>query len=229
MSWMTRSFPPRCLLCGEPGVHGLALCAGCDADLPRLGPACSRCAEPLPATVPGRPELTVCGACLWRPPPFAAIDVPFRYAAPIDWLVRRLKFRRDLAAGRLLGELVRAAVIARLPPVDAVVAVPLHSRRLRERGFNQATEIAAPLTRRLRLAPTAGLRRPYTAPPQMDLPAGRRRANVRGAFVPGPQPVAGTVLLVDDVVTTASTVREAARSLLRAGAREVHVAAVARA
>ena len=224
--WMARIFPPRCLLCGDPGAHGRALCAGCDADLPRLGPACIRCAEPLPATAPGRPELTVCGACLWRPPPFAAIEVPFRYAAPIDWLVRR----RDLAAGRLLGELVQAAVIARLPPVDAVVAVPLHGRRLCERGFNQANEIAGPLARRLGLAPIVdGLRRPYTAPAQMDLPAGRRRANVRGAFVPGTRAPAGTIVLVDDVVTTASTVREAARTLLRGGAADVHIVAVARA
>ncbi len=230
MSWMTRWFPPRCLLCGEPGWRGRALCAGCDADLPRIEAACRRCGEALPATGPGLPALTVCGACLWRPPPFTAIEVPFAYAAPIDWCVRRLKFHRDLAAGRLLGELLAEKILQAPPSVGAVVPVPLHGGRLLERGFNQAVEIARPVASGLAVPlVTEALNRSRAAPAQMDLPADQRRANVRGVFAPGGQPVAGTVLLVDDVVTTASTVREASRALLRAGADGVRVLAVARA
>jgi ComF family protein len=227
---MTRWFPPRCLLCGDAGWRGRALCAGCDADLPRITAACQRCGEALPATGPGLPELTVCGACLWRPPPFTAIEVPFAYAAPIDWCVRRLKFHRDLAAGRLLGALLADAVGAAPPAVSAVVPVPLHARRLLERGFNQAEEIARPVARALGV-PLAvdGLERALATPAQMELPADRRRANVRGAFAPGRHSLNGTVLLVDDVVTTASTVREASRALLRAGADGVRVLAAARA
>lgn len=230
MSWMTRWFPPRCLLCGDPGWCGRALCAGCDADLPRIEAACRRCGEALPATGPGLPEMTVCGTCLWRPPPFTAIEVPFAYAAPVDWCVRRLKFHRDLAAGRLLGELLVDHILQSPPGVSAVVPVPLHRKRLPERGFNQAVEIARPVARALAVPLLAeGLCRSRATPTQMELPADQRRANVRGVFAPGREPVAGTVLLVDDVVTTASTVREASRALLRTGADGVRVLAVARA
>lgn len=230
MALLTRLFPPRCLLCGDPGEHGRALCAGCRGDLPERGRACVRCAEALPGTAPGRPELTVCGACLWRPPPYGAIDVAFPYAAPVDWLVRRLKFQRDLAAGQLLGELLSEAWVGRMGPIDQIVPVPLHPRRLAERGFNQVTEIARPLARRLArpLAPEALIRR-WPTLPQMELPADRRRGNVRHAFAAGRAPVRGRVLLVDDVVTTASTVRDAARALTAAGAAAVYVVAVARA
>lgn len=230
MSWTTRWCPPRCLLCADPGEGGRALCRGCDGDLPRIAHGCRRCGEALPATGPERPDLTVCGACLWRPPPFSAIRVPFHYAAPIDWLVHRLKFRHDLTAGRLLGHLLAAAVVDDAPAVAAVVPVPLHARRLRERGFNQAAELARPVARALG-APlrTDLLARRYAASPQMDLPAERRRGNVRGTFAPAAGVAGGTVLLVDDVVTTASTVREASRALLRGGCDGVRVLAVARA
>ncbi len=230
MSRTTRGCPPRCLLCGDAGADGRALCPGCDADLPRIETGCARCGEVLPATGAGLPDLAVCGACLWRPPPFAAIDVPFRYAAPIDWLVHRLKFRHDLAAGRLLGALLVNAVAARVEAVTAVVPVPLHARRLRERGFNQAAELARPVARALGVrVRTDLLCRRYAAAPQMGLPADRRRGNVRGAFEPGCSGPGGTVLLIDDVVTTASTVREASRALLRGGTDGVQVLAVARA
>lgn len=226
---LARIAPPSCLLCGDPGDRGLALCAGCHADLPRNRHPCARCAEPLPGTAADLPELRVCGRCLWRPPPYVAIHVPFRYERPIDWLVRRLKFRGDLAAGRLLGELLAREVGPRLAGTDLIVPLPLHRRRLVERGFNQADELARPLARLLRARRVpAGLERVRATPPQMDLPAKRRRANVRGAFVL-PRPLSGRVVLIDDVVTTASTLREGARQLARGPACRVTVVAVARA
>lgn len=225
---LARLAPPRCLLCGDPGHRGLSLCAGCHADLPRNRRPCVRCAEPLPATGPDLPELRVCGRCLWRPPPYVAIHVPFRYAHPVDWLVRRLKFHGDLAAGRLLGQLLALEWPEDDEVIDAVVPVPLHPRRLQERGFNQAAEIAWPLARS-RGAPLRGgvLARRGGTVAQMDLPARRRRGNVRGVFTLR-RPVAGRVILVDDVVTTASTVREAARRLAVGNDCRVTVAAVAR-
>jgi len=230
MGPLTRWLPPRCLFCAAPGSDRIAICRGCRGDLPWLGNACSRCATPLPATAPGLAELTVCGACLWRPPPFARIRVSLAYASPVDWLVRRLKFRGDLAAGRLLGELVAADAAAELAGADAVVPVPLHPRRLVERGFNQASEIAWPLARALG-APLVrrALTRTAATVPQMDLPAHRRGINVRGSFAAGRGHPGRDVVLVDDVVTTASTVAEAARRLIGAGAERVTVVAAARA
>lgn len=224
-----RIAPPSCLLCGDPGEGGLALCAGCHADLPRNRHPCARCAAPLPATGADLPELRVCGRCLWRPPPYAAIHVPFRYAHPVDWLVRRLKFHGDLAAGRLLGQLLALELPESSAAIDAVVPVPLHPRRLLQRGYNQAAEIAQPLARSRRTPLRVGLlARHGGTVAQMDLPARQRRANVRGVFHLH-RPLAGHLLLVDDVVTTASTVREAARRLCDGGDCRVTVAAVARA
>jgi len=229
MGLFERIAPPCCLLCGDPGDAGIALCAGCRHDLPRNDHPCVRCAEPLPGTGADLPELRVCGRCLWRPPPYAAIHVPFRYAAPIDWLVRRLKFHGDLAAGRLLGDLLALESGPALGGVDRIIALPLHRDRLVERGFNQAEEIARPLARALRAqcAPRT-LQRVRATPPQMELPAKRRRANMRGAFV-AHRVDAGHVVLVDDVVTTASTMREAARQLAAGRNCSVTAVAVARA
>lgn len=225
---LQRLLPPHCLLCGDPGHAGLALCAGCLAELPRNIHPCVRCAEPLPVTGPDLPELRVCGRCLWRPPPYDAVHVPFRYASPIDWLVRRLKFHGDLAAGRLLGQLLVRECGAWSNSVNAIVPVPLHPRRLVERGFNQSAEIARPLARALGVPVRFdALARGGSTVAQMDLPARRRRINVRGVFAPR-RPPAGPVILIDDVVTTASTVREAARQLARDGC-SVQIVAIARA
>ncbi len=230
MSWLERLFPPRCLFCAAPGSDGMAVCPDCRFDLPRQGAACVRCGTRLPETAPGLAPLSVCGACLWKPPPYAAIHVAFAYSAPVDWLVRRLKFRGDLAAGRLLGELVARELRPRLPATDAVVAVPLHDQRLIERGFNQSAELARPIARALG-APLAAdaLVRSRATVAQMDLPAHRRGVNVRGCFDAGRGAPGASVILVDDVVTTASTVREAARRLTAAGAERVTVVAAARA
>jgi len=218
------------LFCGDPGCDGLAVCAGCRDDLPRLGNACSRCGTSLPDTAPGLPALSVCGACLWQPPPFAAIHVAYAYAAPIDWLVRRLKFQRDLAAGRLLGELMARELAPRVAGADSIVAVPLHRRRLIERGYNQSAELTRPLARALGVPMVShALDRTRATVAQMDLPAHRRGVNVRGCFS-APAAMAGRdIIVVDDVVTTAATVREAARRLMAAGTERVTVVAAARA
>jgi len=226
---LDRLLPPRCLLCDDPGVHGMPLCAGCLGECTRNDPACSRCAEALPGTADTLPDLTVCGACLWRPPPYTAIHAPYRYAAPLDGLIHRLKFRGDLAAGRLLGLMLARAAGDRFRECNAIVPIPLHPRRLRTRGYNQAVELARPLARHLGIPirPDALVRGGSTRA-QMELPARERRANVRGAFRPG-RPVTGRVLLVDDVITTANTVGEAARLLTANPDTEVVVYALARA
>lgn len=230
MSLIDRILPPRCLLCGDPGSHGMALCAGCRGDLPRNDHACARCAEPLPATADGLPALRVCGACLWHPPPYAAIHVPFRYRPPLDWLIRRFKFHGDLAAGRLLGQLLAAELATDLRGCEAVVPIPLHPRRLRARGYNQAAELARPLARAAgaRICPDALIRVGSTTP-QMELPARERQRNVRRAFRVHRLPAAEHLLIIDDVVTTASTVREAVRAAGLPARARVEVCALARA
>lgn len=217
--------PPICLACGEPGAAGRALCRPCADSLSWNRCACPRCALPLPAPAP------LCGRCLRRPPPFLRAGAPLLYGDPIDRWLAALKFRNGLAAGRLLGELlVDGLEPALLDGVDALVPMPLHRARLRERGYNQALELLRPLLRRQRLPLRLDdLRRERDTPHQLGLDAATRRRNLRGAFRASPALAGRCVLLFDDVITTGSTVVEAARAVLAAGATEVRVLAVARA
>jgi ComF family protein len=215
--------PPRCVLCGAAGAGERDLCASCQAELPRNQPACRRCALPL-AVGAAR-----CGDCLKQPPAFTSACVPYRYAWPLDTLVQRLKFGAELAVGRVLGELLGEAVLAQ-PRPDLLVPVPLGRQRLVERGFNQAEELAHGVARRLAMPCAAGaLRRTRETAAQSALQRAARRRNVRGAFVADAIVRGRHVALLDDVVTTAATVRECARVLRAAGAASVTLWALARA
>ena len=213
----------RCALCGQR-CGDLGLCPGCVADLPFQGPACRRCALPLPAG-------EVCGACLAAPPSHDEAVAIFSYAPPVDAMIQRLKFGGDLAYARTLGkimaiELERRAVCR----PQMIIPVPLHPARLVARGFNQAVELARPVAERfgIPLARTACVRTRATAE-QSRLSAAERRSNVRNAFRVT-RPVTGAdVSVVDDVMTTGSTANEIAQTLLANGAQSVGVLTLARA
>jgi len=216
--------PLRCLLCGDAGAHGLDLCAACAAELPRNRACCARCALPLPAPA------ALCGQCQRRPPPWQAAWAPFRYGWPLDRLESRFKFGADLAAGRVLATLwQREPRPPSLPP--ALLVVPLHRQRLRQRGYNQALELARPLARALGVPlHVDALRRVRPTGAQTERDAADRRRNVRGAFaVREGTALPAHVALLDDVMTTGATLAEAARVLRRAGVRRVEVWALARA
>jgi ComF family protein len=218
--------PPHCLLCGDDGAAQRDLCAACAADLVRNHICCPRCALPLETPAP------LCGECLERAPPFAAAVAPFVYAHPLDMLTTRLKFGRNLAAGRVLGELwVDALRDARPALPHALVPVPLHADRLRERGYNQALELARPLAAALQIPLRDDLLlRTRATSAQSNLDAIARRKNLRGAFsVAADAALPAHVAVVDDVMTTGATLRECARTLLRAGTERVDVWALARA
>ncbi|MFC4525751.1 ComF family protein [Dyella halodurans] len=232
LSWWRRAadalqrfaLPRHCLLCGGPGDDGLDLCRDCAAELPRNRSCCARCA--LPLALPA----ALCGQCQRRPPPWDAAWVPFRYAWPLDRLESRFKFGADLAAGRVLSTLWLREMPAVEPP-QLIIPVPLHRSRLRQRGYNQALELARPLARELRL-PTRHdlLQRPRATTAQTELGAVSRRRNVHGAFAAKAGAVWPThVALLDDVMTTGATVHECARVLKRAGVTRVDVWALARA
>lgn len=226
--------PPHCLLCGGAGeTPGLDICSGCQADLPRNVPACQRCAEPLGTSAPWMPW---CGHCIAHPPPWDAAFSAFRYAFPVDYLLTGLKFRRRLANGRVLGGCMAAQLVPwlslrggdALP--EALIPVPLHPRREWRRGFNQATELARPLGAALGLPVHAGLvRRAVATREQSGLQAVARRHNLRGAFVVKRRCGLKHVAIVDDVITTGSTVSELTQVLLACGVKKVEVWSCARA
>ncbi|MGH8106187.1 MAG: ComF family protein, partial [Arenimonas sp.] len=197
-------------------------CLACWRDLPLNPVCCPRCALPLAAPAPA------CGSCLGKPPPFFATVAPLQYQAPVSVLVPRFKFHQDLAAGRLLVELFcRNTAAIDLP--DALVPVPLHTKRLRERGFDQALELAKQIAKHKGVSlRTDLLARTRHTEAQTYLDGSQRRKNCRGAFSLGPGKLPGHIALVDDVLTTGATVHECAKVLLKAGARRVDIWVIAR-
>lgn len=166
-----------------------------------------------------------CAACLKRPPPFDAAIAPLEYAGAVRHLVTRFKFGGRLSHGVPLAhhllEAVRRDGVTDLP--GALLPVPIHPRRLRERGYNQSLELARPLARHLGMPVLhLALQRVRATPPQMALPESARAANVRGAFVVRGE-IPAHVALVDDVLTTGATVGELARLLRARGCQRVEV------
>jgi ComF family protein len=201
-------FPPRCCLCGFPATGWqLDLCGICRADLP------------------------------WLREPSATVITAMRFAAPADDMIRELKYRGVVAHARVLGVLLAQAVQERTAPLPRLlVPVPLHGARQRERGFNQAAALArfAGIALGIPWAPHA-VRRLRDTPSQTALSVAQRRRNLRDAFAVNGIGArrrlsgAGHVAIVDDVVTTGSTVAELKAVLLAAGLERVDVWAVARA
>lgn len=240
-SWAWPPWRPGCLVCGEHGVAGRDLCPACDAALPRIRVACATCGLPLRAPAAdagtGAPQIVEsgnprCDACRRSPPPLMHVVAPFLYAPPLDRWVPRFKFHHDLAAGRLLSQIMLAACAA-APRPDALVPVPLHRSRLRSRGYDQALELAKPLAHGLALPLRADLlARTRKTTAQSLLHATERHGNLRGAFAISPASSSRTlpahVALIDDVMTTGATLHAAAHALLDAGITRVDAWACAR-
>lgn len=218
-----------CLLCDETTDAIFPICTGCETDLPWLGDHCERCALPMPMA-----GLT-CGQCLRHPPAFSEVVVPWRYDFPIDSLVTRFKHQGKWPMGRLLAELLGQSLHYRfaegLPRPDCLLPVPLASKRLRQRGYNQAamltrwlgTHVNIPTDERLLL-------RVLETPAQQGLDAKARKQNLRKAFAlaDGAQTKDRHFAVVDDVLTTGATANALARLLMDAGACRVDVYCLAR-
>jgi ComF family protein len=225
-------FLPRlCVFCGE--VAGAetpaAVCPACEAKVEWVAsPLCSCCGRVFPMREGGD---HLCGPCQTDPPPFPRARAAALYdeEGPSGQAIKRFKYNRRLDMLPVMHHwLKRPLCLELVQEADLVAPVPLHPSRLRQRGFNQALLLAqafpeVPLEREF-------LARQRHTPPQAGLNPKERRDNVKGAFaVPRPELVKGkSILLIDDVFTTGATVRECAKVLRRAGAREVNVLTVAR-
>lgn len=211
LGWLGgRLLPPRCVLCGGAGQPPcLDLCHACESSLPRAEPA-----------------------FLQGPSPLQACFAPFAYGYPVDHLVHALKYGGQLAVARVLGTLLgrRLEAARRDQAIDVVVPVPLHPRRHAERGFNQSAEIARWTARVLHCPVDATLAaRRRDTQPQVGLRGAERRRNLEGAFAAGRAVRGLRVALVDDVVTTGTTLGALALALDAAGARSVEAWCVGRA
>ena len=217
------ALPQSCALCAARSGARI-VCEPCMNALPPLPPACPSCAQP-------SPDATACGACLKRPPTFSATLAACAYAFPLDRLVQGLKYGHRLALARPLGDAL-AAVVLRAPATyrrpDVLIALPLAASRQRERGFNQAMEIARVVARRTALPLAGGLVRTSAGPAQAGLPWAQRRRNAEGAFACRTGLRGLSVAVIDDVMTTGATLEAAAIALRRAGAARVDAWVVAR-
>lgn len=212
--------PQDCLLCAA-GSGDALLCQDCADMLPALpSPRCPVCALPAPGG-------GACGACLKSPPAFDATFAVWRYAFPVDKLIQALKYQHRLA---LAGLFARAMLRGPHPAGDLLIPLPLSAARLRERGFNQAAEIARPLAAALGIPlDVDSCVRTLETAPQTSLPWKERRRNVKNAFECRTDFTGKTVVVVDDVMTTGATLDEFARTLKRHGAAQVTNWTVARA
>jgi ComF family protein len=210
-----------CALCLDSAGDSL-VCEACVAGLGDVGRTCPGCALPLPSGA-------ACGGCRRHPYAFDGAVARFEYRFPVDRLVQRFKYAGDLALGRWLA-LQLAERVRDLPRPDLLVAPPLAADRLRERGFNQAVELARTLGRALGVRQdSASLRRQRATAPQAGLGRRARQANLRDAFACRRAFDGLHVAIVDDVMTTGATAHTLARVLKAAGAARVSAWAVARA
>jgi len=208
------------------------LCVGCLTDLPYQKQACQRCALPLHGVHDDEESgAGLCGNCLNDSPAYDRVLSVFTYASPVDHLIQDLKFHHKLHIARLLGDIMASNLALRVQTrPDLIIPVPLHSARLRERGYNQALELARPIARKLNLPiDYRSCERSRATPAQSDLPAKERPHNVEGVFNITGNFKGRHVAIIDDVMTTGSTVEELAAALRKADARSIDVWVCARA
>ncbi|MBE7465139.1 MAG: ComF family protein [Planctomycetes bacterium] len=232
-------YPPHCMSCGTPLPAGpnRALCLGCAERIEWIGvDRCMRCGDRVGQ---GRGAVDGCPSCATHPPVYVTATCTLAcYEEPLRSAILALKFSAGLQAvglyGRLLAERVRETGLdAGKRPLAGIVPVPLVEADRRRRGFNQSEELALELGAALCVpVRTELLKKVRSTPPQATLNADARRQNLRGAFVADTAVCAklsgAAVLVLDDVITTGSTVSECARTLRDAGVGEVRAVALAR-
>lgn len=221
-----RFWPQCCQLCGDgPLKVDSVLCTGCQGDLPWNMACCQVCALPLA-------ENAICGRCLHKPPPYHRALASFGYRDPLNHIVHGLKFGQRLCYARFLGEALATTVSLAedLIVPDRVIPVPLHRKRMNERGYNQALEIARPVAKLLKIPIDSNLvKRSGETKEQSQLNALQRRRNLKGVFEMTGSVTGLHVAIVDDVMTTGATVGELTRILIKAGVRRIDVWLAARA
>lgn len=212
--------PPYCILCGDKGVKNRDLCEACYLELPKNSPRCYQCASDFSKLE----AVGLCETCLTNSPAFDETFAPFLHNHSIRYCVLQLKFHNHYPSARLLGNLLSDYLEKTVERPDCIVPVPLHKNRYQERGFNQSIEIARIVSKRLNLPLDLNscIRHRDTAH-QVGLSGIERNENIKNAFSVSSKFRAKHVAIIDDVMTTGSTVNELALALKMAGCHRVQV------
>jgi ComF family protein len=222
--------PKQCILCRQPS-GAVNCCHDCREDLPWIHPACRRCGAPVSPELPG----LTCAVCQLPLRTIERVSSALVYEYPVDSLITRAKFQARMDAARTLGELLAEYLLRQmaqgmLDPPDYILPVPLHRKRLARRGFNQALEIAGPVAERLGLSVRPGIcHRTRHTLEQTTLAGGARLRNTRDAFRARGDLSGCHIAIIDDVVTTGSTVAAIAEALRAKRADRIQVWTTARA
>ncbi len=209
-------FAQNCLLCASPQVNNHAVCSACLNDLPwHPNTSCPQCG----LSSSGQ----LCGSCISSPPDFDATHAVFLYDFPIDAMMQRYKYGNMLTLCTFFGQMLNEKVD--LKSIDFIIPMPMHPQRLKERGFNQALEIAKFLDKsklfgKEKLDYNSAIRQKLT-PPQASLPLKERVKNIKGAFAVNGNLAGKRIAIVDDVMTTGASLNELAKTLKKAGAEHV--------
>lgn len=220
LNFAQKLLPQNCLLCTAEAGRA-SLCPPCLADLPlHTLPTCPVCAYPTPLA-------EVCGNCLRHPPAYSRSIAAYIYRFPLDQLVQSLKYHHQFA----VIDVLTAPLLARITELpDAIIAMPLHHKRLMERGFNQSQLLASHIAKQLQLPLLDhACQRIRDTTPQAALPIKERHKNIRNAFSCDGSVAGKRIAIVDDVMTSGSTLDSLAKVMLAAGATEVQCWVVARA
>lgn len=218
-------FPSSCLLCGIPNAS--ALCRACNDELPWLTQACLQCGLPLPTA-----KNQLCGQCQHSRPAFNRTIALFHYNDMVKPLINSFKFQAQLSHGRLLSDLLRQKLSQyyhtnRLP--ETIIAMPLHYKRLRQRGFNQALELAKPIAKHWKIPLNYHCcQRIRATQQQSELSVQQRKHNVKQAFTVKSHLAGKHIAIIDDVITTGATMQACCLALKRAGVAQIDVWCIAR-
>ncbi|MEO6118669.1 MAG: ComF family protein [Methylotenera sp.] len=218
-------FQPHCLLCSSHDGSELGLCKACLSDLPwHTTLQCPQCAL--------LSNGLTCGSCLNAPPHFDATQALFTYDFPVDSLLQHYKYKDMLHLADTFATLLSEKKLAHhnlTRKIDLIIPMPMHHARLKERGFNQALEIARILAKntQIKLDYTSCQRIKLT-PPQASLPLKERIKNIRGVFNCTQNLQGLNIALVDDVMTTGASLNELAKTLKKAGTAHVECWVIAR-
>lgn len=227
MEFVSQFFPQHCSHCGLAYSDKTPLCPPCQAELPWILSPCEVCGRELPEK-----EKLICGDCLLNPPTYDKAVIPFRYDTPISTYISRLKFFEKCHYAAILGNLFLNYLTNiqdyHLP--QALIPVPLHPKRISKRGYNQALEIARPLSKKLQipLLKNQCIRTRHTKP-QTEISREERKSNVKNAFMVKNLPLLQHVTLIDDVFTTGHTLEEIVKCLKKNGIEKVDVWCIAKA